>query len=219
MEHEFRIMLPTGTSLHASRIGLRKVVINELLAMEKEVKNEASKLADANVDIIGFGCTTGSLVAGHKYDERIVEHIERTTGKPAVATASAVVEALKFLGLSRISIVTPYTEDLNKLERTFLERSNFVISRMAGLGLTDNLKIAEVTPKIISNLVRKVDTSRTEGIFISCTNLPTINMIAKLEKALRKPVVSSNTATLWAMLKRIKHTFHTEKYGKLFLLC
>jgi len=211
-------MLPINVSTHIARIRLRKVVADELLAMETEIRSEASKLADANVDVIGFGCTTGSLVAGHKYDERIVERIEKATQKPAVATAGAVVEALKYLKLSRIAVATPYTEELNRLERTFMEQNGFSISKMAGLGITDNLKIAETEPQVLLKLVKRVDSDRAEGIFISCTNLPTITLIATLEKTLRKPVVSSNTATLWAMLRKIEYHFRTEKFGKLFLL-
>lgn len=209
-------MLPIDVSIHTARIRLRKVVVEELLAMKKQIRNEALKLGDANVDIIGFGCTTGSLVAGYKYDERIVENIEKATGKPVVATAGAVVEALKSLGLSRIAVATPYAERLNRLERRFIQQHGFSVSKMAGLGLTDNLKIAQTTPEALLSLVTKVDSNEAEGIFVSCTNLPTINIIAKLEKTLGKPVVSSNTATCWAMLRMVKHHFRIEGFGKLF---
>jgi len=217
MEQEFRAMLPPDMSVHTARIRLQKVVVAELLKMKKDIKDEAVKLADADVDVIGFGCTTGSLVAGHGYDDKIVEIIEKTTGKLAVATAGAVVQALKALGLSSVSVVTPYTDVLNRLERQFLEQNGFQVDRIAGLNLVDNLKIAEVKPRTLLKLVREVDSSRADGIFISCTNLHTIAMIARLEESLKKPVVSSNTATLWAMLGKVGKSLQTNKYGKLFL--
>jgi maleate isomerase len=210
-------MLPPDMSVHTARIRLQKVVVAELLKMKKDIKDEAVKLADADVDVIGFGCTTGSLVAGHGYDDKIVEIIEKTTGKLAVATAGAVVQALKALGLSSVSVVTPYTDVLNRLERQFLEQNGFQVDRIAGLNLVDNLKIAEVKPRTLLKLVREVDSKRADGIFISCTNLHTIAMIARLEESLKKPVVSSNTATLWAMLGKVGKSVQTSKYGKLFL--
>jgi maleate isomerase len=210
-------MLPPDMSVHTARIRLQKVVVAELLKMKKDIKDEAVKLADADVDVIGFGCTTGSLVAGHGYDDKIVEIIEKTTGKLAVATAGAVVQALKALGLSSVSVVTPYTDVLNRLERQFLEQNGFQVDRIAGLNLVDNLKIAEVKPRTLLKLVREVDSKRADGIFISCTNLHTIAMIARLEESLKKPVVSSNTATLWAMLGKVGKSLQTNKYGKLFL--
>lgn len=217
MEQEFRAMLPVDMSVHTARIRLRKVVVAELLRMKKGIKDEAAKLADADVDVIGFGCTTGSLVAGPGYDDKIVEIIKKTTLKPAVATAGAVVQALKALELSTVSVATPYTEVLNRLERQFLEQNGFQVDRIAGLNLIDNLKIAQVKPQILLKLVKKIDSKRADGIFISCTNLHTIAVISRLEKTLKKPVVSSNTATLWAMLGKIGKSMQTSKYGKLFL--
>jgi len=210
-------MLPREISVHTARMRLREVVVSELLSMEKEIKEEALKLADADVDIIGFGCTSGSLARGLGHDKKIVKDIRKAAKKPAVATAGAIVEALKSLRLSRISVATPYTEEINKLEHKFLEQSGFFIAKIAGLGLTDNIKIAELKPEVVFSLAKKVDSVKAEGIFISCTNMPTIEVVAKLEKMLKKPVVSSNTATLWAMLKKIGHPLRVEKYGKLFL--
>jgi len=216
MEQEFRTMLPKEISVHTARMRLREVVVKELLTMEKEIRQEALKLVDAGVDVIGFGCTSGSLAQGLGHDKEIVRHIEKATKKPAVATAGAVVEALKWLGLSKISVATPYTEEINKLELRFLEQNGLSIAKITGLGLTDNLKIGWLKPETVFNLVKKVDSSKAEGIFISCTNMPTIEVVAKLEKTLSKPVVSSNTATLWAMLKKIGYSLQVEKYGKLF---
>lgn len=217
MEEEFSAMLPSDISVHTARIRLQKVVVAELLKMKRGIKDEAVKLADADVDVIGFGCTTGSLVAGHGYDDKIVEIIAKATHKPAVATAGAVVQALKALGLSRISVATPYTEVLNRLERQFLEQNGFHVDRIAGLNLVDNLKIADIKSEMLLKRVRKVDSNQADGIFISCTNLHTIAIIARLEQTLKKPVVSSNTATLWAMLGKIGKSLQTRKYGRLFL--
>jgi len=210
-------MLPPEISVHVARMRLREVAVSELLSMEKEINNEALKLADADVDVIGFGCTSGSLARGLGHDQDIVKRIEKATKKPAVATAGAVVEALKSLRLSTISVATPYTEEINALERRFLQQNGFSIDKIMGLGLKDNLKIAELAPETVFNFVRKVDSRRAEGVFVSCTNMPTIEVIAELEMALKKPMVSSNTATLWAMLKKVGYSLKVEKYGRLFV--
>jgi maleate isomerase len=216
MEQEFRIMLPREASIHAARIRLREVAVNELIGMEREIEREALKLADADVDVIGFGCTSGSLAKGLGHDEEIVKRITRVTKKPAVATAGAVVEALRSLGFSKISVATPYTEEINVLERRFLKQNGFSIEKMAGLNLIDNLKIARLRPETVFNLAKKVNSVSAESVFLSCTNMPTIDVIAKLEKTFAKPVVSSNIATLWAMLKRTGFSLKTGNYGKLF---
>lgn len=216
MEQEFRLMLPTEISVHVARISLREVVVTELLRMEKDIEEEAKKLADANVNVVGFGCTSGSLVRGLGYDREIVERIVKATKKQAVATAGSVVEALKSLNVSTVCVATPYDKAIDRLEQNFLEENGFSVPKIAGLGLTDNLKIAQLRPEAVLRLAKEVNLPRAEAIFLSCTNMPTIGLIAGLEKRLSKPVVSSNTATLWSMLKKIRYSLKAEEYGKLF---
>ena len=42
-----------------------------------------------------------------------------------------------------------------------------------------------------------------DALFISCTNLPTYDVIPQLEAELRMPVLSANQVTMWAALRRI----------------
>jgi maleate isomerase len=216
MEHEFNLLKPRHASVHAARIRLREVVVSELLAMEKEIVGESLKLADAKVDVIAFGCTSGSLIRGLNHDKKIVSEIEKATGIMAVATAGAVVKALEALDLSKISVVTPYTSEINILERRFLEQNGFNVVKIKGLNITDNSEIGGQKPETIRRMAKLADTQQSQGLFISCTNLPTLEVIVDLEESLRKPVVSSNTATLWYMLKRIGHKHSVKKGGSLF---
>jgi len=217
MENEFCLMKPRRASVHVARIRLREVVVSELLAMEEEITNEALKLADAEVDIIAFGCTSGSLVHGLRRDKEIVSKIEKATTVPAVTTAGAVVKALKALNLSKISVATPYTDEINILEKKFLEHHGFDVLKILGLNIIKNLEIGSQKPETVRRMAKLADTSRSQGIFLSCTNLPTFEVIADLEENLGKPVISSNTATMWYMLKRIGYKHIVKNGGSLFL--
>lgn len=215
MEYEFHTMLPDGFTVHTARLKLEKVTVEGLAKMEEKIEEEASKLADADVDVIGFGCTSGSLFKGLGHDKMIEERIERISGKPAVATAGAVVKALKSLGIKRVAVATPYIAEINELEIKFLEANGFIVVDLKGLELSDNLKIGRIDEKTAISLVMSLDYKAADGIFISCTNFPTIKIIEKLENNLGKPVVSSNTATLWAMLRKCGALIKIKGYGKL----
>jgi len=218
MEHEFNVMRPRDATVHVARMRLREVTLSKLKGMKKEIEPAALRLSDAKVDVIGFGCTSGSLFLGLGHDQEIVTKIEKATGIPAVATAGAVVDALKALKLSRISVATPYTEEINPLEKRFLEKNGLVIQKMKGLGIKDNLKIGEQSPQTVYELVKEVDTAQSDGVFVSCTNIRTIEVIGRLEEELKKPVVSSNTATLWAMLRRVKYRESIVGFGRLLTM-
>ena len=80
MEYEFRKILPEYFTIHTSRMLLKSVTLEGLKKMEIETKKEAYKLATADVDMIGYGCTTGSLFKGLGHDKEIVNRIEKYLG-------------------------------------------------------------------------------------------------------------------------------------------
>jgi len=215
MESEFHEMLPKGFTVHAGRLGLREVTVRELADMEEKIEEEAQKLADAHVNVIGYGCTAGSLFRGLGHDKMIEERIERASGIPAVATAGAVVEALKALNIRKVAVATPYIDEVNSLEDRFLSANGFQVVDLKGLQIKDNIKIGKLGGQVAYKLVMELRHGEADGIFISCTNFPTIESIEKLEKALEKPLISSNTATLWAMLMRCGVSAKIQGFGRL----
>lgn len=203
MESEAWRIAPPGTSIHTTRVRLSKVTVEELLAMEKEVDYAAELLATAEVDIIAYGCTTGSLVGGPGYDEKIAKKITDKTGIPAIATATAVIEALKTLKARNIVLATPYIDEVNEKEIKFLEHHGFKVVDLKAFRIEKNTEIGRVPPEKVYRLVKSLETKEADVVFISCTNLRTIEVIDVLETDLGKPVFSSNTATMWLVLKRL----------------
>ncbi|MEM2136490.1 MAG: aspartate/glutamate racemase family protein [Candidatus Methanomethylicia archaeon] len=215
METEFHNFFPENFSIHTARLRLRKVTVEELSLMESLIDDEVFKILDADVDLIVYGCTTGSLFRGLGHDKLIEERIEKIGGKPAISTSGAVVNALRFLNAQRISVATPYIDELNILEKSFLMKNGFEVLDLKSLNLVNNLDIGRVTSDKLVELVLKLDYNDSDAIFISCTNLPTLNLIEHLESITGKPVVSSNTATIWAVLRKLNYRFSIDGYGKL----
>ena len=215
MESEFCRMIPEGFSVHTARLRLVEVTVKQLVLMEKKIEDEVLKLADAEVNVIGYGCTSGSLFKGLGHDKSIQERIERATGIPAVATAGAVVDALKVLNIRKVCVATPYTDQINNLEGKFLLSSGFRVVDLNGLGIKDNLKVGRLGSEVAYRLVMELGYAEAEGIFISCTNFATASIIEKLERITQKKVVSSNTATLWAMLKKCGVSIEIKGFGRL----
>jgi len=200
MEPDFYAMAPRGVTIHTARMKLSQVTPEALIRMAEDSEGAANLLADAGVDIIVYGCTTGSLVGGVQWEEDLVRRIEKGTGIPAVSTSSAVVDALRALGMKRIGVATPYSEELNNLEKKFLEELGFHVTAMKGLGLLDNLEIGRVGKETLEELVESV-IGEADGLFVSCTNLPAVGLIDGFEKRYGKPVVTSNQASMWAALR------------------
>jgi len=200
MEPDFYAMAPRGVTIHTARMRLSQVTPEALILMAEDTERAAGLLADAGVDVIVYGCTTGSLVGGVEWEEGLVGRIEEETGKPAVSTSSAVVEALRSLGVKRVGVATPYSEKLNGLEKSFLEDLGFHVTGIRGLGLLDNLDIGRVGRGTLVDITREV-ADEAEAVFISCTNLPVLGLIEEFEKEFNRPVVTSNQASMWAALR------------------
>ena len=215
MEDEFRRVLPPDISLHVARVRLKRVNLSELSRLREAAVGAAAALADAEVDVILFGCTSGSLVKGKGYDVEISREIEESTGIQAVTTATAVVEALRVLEVERLCVATPYTDEVNAREKRFLEEHGFKVLRIIGLGIESNVEIGRVPPQITRELALRAFSNGADGLFISCTNLKAIGMISALERTLGKPVICSNQASMWAVLRRLRWKGALKGYGSL----
>lgn len=196
-EPEFSRTLPDGVSLHTARMRLEDAAANNLTEMADELERCVELLSTAEVDVIAYGCTTGSLVHGPGYDEEIESRIRDAAGLPAVATAAAIKRAFDAVGIESVAITTPYIGDLNRREAEFLDAAGYEVHDISGLGLKPNLEIGEQRPETAYREARLLDHEDADGVFISCTNYRTFEIIEPLERDLEKPVVTSNQATLW----------------------
>lgn len=215
MEPEFWKMAPKGVSIHTARMNLTDVTEEALIKMEAYAKDAAERLADAGVDIIMYGCTTGSLVKGKGYDRQISQELEKHSGIRAVTTSTAVVEALREIGISKVAVAAPYIDEVNAKEKQFLEDNGIEVIRIKGLGLVKNIEIGRQEPWAAYKLAKSVYTSNTDGIFISCTNFRSIEIIDILETDLGVPVITSNQASMWLTLKTLGIKEKYKEYGAL----
>lgn len=202
-EPEFYNHLPDGMSLHTARMRLENANAKALEDMANEVERCTDLLATADVDAIAYGCTTGSLVKGAGYDEKIETRIEDRAGVPAVATAASIKRAFDALNLRSLAIATPYIQDLNEREERFLQEAGYEVVDLQGLELEANSAIGDRTPETTYRQARMLNHGDADGVFISCTNYRTFEIVERLEADLDKPVVTSNQATLWDALQTV----------------
>ena len=227
MEPEFYKMVPEGVTVHTSRMLLTVTTSDTIVEMGKHAVRAAEELQTAGVDIIIFGCTSGSFLKGVGHDLEIIQQLKNTTGIPAITTSTAMLEALRLCQIKRLSVASPYVDDINEKLHTFLENNGFEVIQVKGLGLGDRKKIYPLSntpistigmqePYVSYNLIRKILNADADGYFISCTNFRTIEIIQMLEDDLLKPVISSNQASLAVALKQLGIRSTVKGFGSLF---
>lgn len=142
-----------------------------------------------------------------------MRRISETTGCPALSTTGASVHALRTLGVDRIAVATPYDDTINQRLANFFTSEGFDLVSLVGLGLRDRYAqppltrrpvsaIAQQSEELVYRLARSAVRPGAQALFISCTNLPTLGIITRLEQDLGLPVVTANQATIWAACRQ-----------------
>jgi maleate isomerase len=208
LEEDVPKHLGKGAMAHYTRVKLSANTPEDVAGMVDYVPKAAADLADAAVDVIGFACTGGSIFGGRGYDERIARAINEATGIPATTTATAIVAALRHLGVRVVSLATPYEAWLNAREVAFFEQNDLEIVCEKGLGVPEPGDCQGVGAEAIRRLAKEVDRPNAQAIVLSCANFRAWDVAAEIERDLGKPVITSNQAVLWHMLHILGATAH-----------
>ncbi len=118
------------------------------------------------------------------------------------------------MGIKKVSVATPYLEEVAKAAAKFIQDSGIEVLDLNWLGKATGIE--DVSQESVYHMVRQVDKPESEAVFISCINLHTIELIDKLEADLGKPIISSNQATMWNLLRMAGIQDKLQKYGQLF---
>jgi len=186
-----------------------------LIKMSKKV-TEVTKdiLPDQKIDCVVYGCTSGTIAAGYSSIEK---KIKLAKPEAKVTTPStAAVKALNKLKIKKIAVFTPYIKDLNNEVVEFFKKENFTITSNSFFDIKNDLDIGKVDPEYLFEILSQMDLKEADALFISCTALPAMSIIDKLEKKLSKFVLSSNQALIWDTLESIGKNNSIKGFGKLF---
>ena len=171
-------------------------------------------LPGEKIDCVVYGCTSGTIAAGY---DSIKSKIKKAKPEAEVTTPStSSIIALKKLNLTKIAIFTPYPKKLNDEVINFFKKEKFQITANSYFDIESDIDIGKVDPNYLYEVLLKMDLNGADALFISCTALPALSIIDKLEKKLNKIVLSSNQALIWDTLKKIGINDSINGFGKLF---
>ena len=214
-EPQITEMLPTGVSLHTTRLRLQSSEEEHINEMVADVERGAVMLADADVDLIVFHCTAASMFAPG-FDDSIIDRIETATGKPATSTSKGCGEAFETVGAKKITLTTPYIQVTNDREVAFLASHGVEVLSETGLGITgDGGAMLAVEPDEWRQRVTAQDEQSSQAAFLSCTAIRAVEAITPIEAEIDKPVVTSNQAMVWHALRKLGIDDRPAGYGRL----
>ena len=174
----------------------------------------AQILPSEDVDIIAYGCTSGTIAIGA---ERIKQEVNNSKPDAKVTTPiTAAIKAFNYLGIKKIAVLTPYPKDVNETVFNYLNENNLTIDSFSSFNLEYDSEIAQVSLESLQKQIAKIDLSKVDGLFVSCTALKIVDVLDKIEKLQDTTIISSNQAIIWDCLRSVGIDTKIKGYGKLF---
>ena len=219
VEPEMIRLVPPGVSVHFTRM----VAHGEAGSHQGQEERNRSQIAhlDENVALIAMvkpavivmAHTAMSYTLGKAGEAELVERLERSSGIPFITAFGSVIRALAHLGARRVALATPYSGEATLKSKAHLEAHGVEVVSSGQLEGVEN--IYDETAERAYALARRVDVPGAQAIFISGLGMPSIDVLEKLERELRKPAISSASAMMWNALRIAKVAAPVAGYGSL----
>ena len=186
-------------SVHVARINFENPTTPaQLAAMGPDIAGAAKLLVPgASLAAVAFACTSASVSIRNEVITGAIHDIR--PGVPVITPSFAALSAMRHLGVARIALLTPYLCETTAPMVAYFEANGLAVTRAAGFGLADDRDMARLDPDTLAQAAISLDGPDVDAVFLSCTALPALDVIERIEAQLNKPVLGSNQATLWAL--------------------
>ena len=150
MEPWAQKVVPDGVSIFASRMFIPPAMTPDaFIEMDRnEGKAAIRQLSSVFPDAIAYGCTASSIVQGLAYDAHLRAEIEETYKAPSTTAAHAILTAAKTLGIATVSIVSPYTKEVDEAEHRYFAGAGLTVVGGACLGIADGFALGRARARL-----------------------------------------------------------------------
>jgi maleate cis-trans isomerase len=207
MEPEISALCPALTPIQVARVKRppRTLLLEDLPAYAEATLDAIEPFAEEPLDLVIYGCTAAGFLGGPSGNAGMVERLRERIGAPVVSTAGAMIEALRSAGVSETAVVTPYLQPVNDGLRNYLEASGIEVETLNSFFCKTTAELGAITEDQVLELARRTVTPQSKSLFVACSQLPTLNVVARLRAELGIPVWSSIQATAWAASEALTH--------------
>lgn len=220
-EQDLRRMLPEDVEIFTNRVlNANPLTLENLRKMLDDISRAAGGiLPEVDMDAMIYGCTSGTVANGADKIEFAVQ--QGQPGVPVTNPMTAVLAAFEALNARRVSILTPYIDELNQEMLAYFrgqgkrqgKGQDIDVINIVGLGFESDIDVTRIPAQDIYRLALEVFDREADALFLSCTALRASSLISKIEDAIGKPVVTSNQALVWHCLKLINYSEKVSGFG------
>ncbi|MGR3913671.1 MAG: Asp/Glu racemase [Gammaproteobacteria bacterium] len=219
-ETDLRRMLPAGMDIFTNRVANQNpTTVENLRAMAPDITRAAGGILPGDcIDLLIYACTSGTAVIGEaEVFRRLRAARPEWNDLPCTTPVSAALAALERFGATRISLLTPYIEPVNRELAAFFGARDVEPLNVYGFGIASDADMSGVTHASIVRAACAACRKDADLLFISCTALRAAQAVEEIEARIGKPVITSNQAMLWHALQLLPHAPPAPAgFGRLF---
>lgn len=236
-EAEWWAMVPPGVSVHAARVTARAPwatwsADGHTVELAQDLERGAVQLAGLRPSAVVVAHSSSSVLGGPGWDEAVVARLSTFVGEGTLVTTNGAdcVAATHAVGASKPFLVLPPWFD-----ETFALRSRAYLAErgLAAAGHLLHRPEAKWSAlrhdelyRAFMHVEQRTDTlfqqilaacpAAADAVLIAGTGFRCVGIVDALEKALQRPVVTANQASLWRCLAPLGIASEVRGYGRLF---
>ncbi len=222
LEPDMMLMRAPGTTVHFQRLGGYDV--DEIPGSGQmaglgvsDISHDLRMISGVRPDVVLYGCTSATLTHGPGFDKKLAQDIKAGCGALSFTAAGALVDAIKALGATKVGFSSPYLGEINRQAMDFLAASGIETVRCADIGRElGNYGQGELTPQEVFDLACQADHPQAQALVLSCTDMRAVEAVERIEAHLGKPVVTSNQAMMFCLMRALGLPRHDALPGRLF---
>lgn len=225
-ESDLRRLCPSAICIHSTRVRLDPGEGLESLASKVEEASEV--IMDCAPELIAFACASATFSGGSALDSALSKRVRQITGCNVVTAAGALVAAARRLRMSRVLLVSPYSEAIDRAVVAMLAEVEIEVASVLSLRYSDifqadflsgfpGAKNRLVDPSWLHRLAldRLAGLPGVNGIVIACTGLRVSEVIADIERDSKLPVVAANQSLAAGVQRELGLGIPVPGYGRL----
>lgn len=218
IERDFRLMMPPDVEVLVTRVPSSTTVSLETLrAMEESLTKSAALLPrGAHCAAVGYGCTSASAAIGAG---RVSELIRKGVSTPHVTDPlTALIAACNALDVRRIGLVSPYVASVSDQLISALDQAGVSVVSFGSFDEPSEERVVRISRESVRDAALHVGRNGAcDAVFLSCTNLRSLEIVDEVEAALGIPVLGSNQVLAWHLGKLAGCLNGFSGIGRLFL--
>lgn len=222
LEPDMEMLRPPNTTIHFQRIGGYDV--DEIPGSDQmaglgasDISHDLRMISGVRPDVVLYGCTSATLTHGPSFDAELAQQIKSGSGALSLTAAGSLIAAIKTLEATKVGFSSPYLGEINVQAMDFMAQNGIETVRCADVGRKlGNYGQGELTPDEVYDLACQADHPQAQAIILSCTDMRSVEAIDRIEATLGKPVVTSNQAMMFCVMRALNLPRHDALPGRLF---